>query len=147
MVNGRRRGEVCGWLVTRDVVLVVAIHVVCPKRDARVLRRRCPESKIVIFQFFLFIFFLFVEFSEARTVSWIVFIICCATRNVMAAPVQRHKSSNSPTPSTMDDETATDLDPNVESEDVPVHLEGNDSIWIQSDEWGEQRFILSCRRW
>lgn len=39
----------------------------------------------------------------------------------MAAPVQRHK--NSPTPSTMDDETATDLD--VESDDVvPVPLEG-----------------------
>ncbi|XP_046641036.1 uncharacterized protein LOC124326325 isoform X1 [Daphnia pulicaria] len=59
--------------------------------------------------------------QQARTVSWIVFIICCATRNVMAAPVQRHK--NSPTPSTMDDETATDLD--VESDDVvPVPLEG-----------------------
>jgi hypothetical protein len=51
-----------------------------------------------------------VNFPEARTVSWIVFIICCATRNVIAAPVQRHKSNNNPTPSTMDDETATDFD-------------------------------------
>jgi hypothetical protein len=45
----------------------------------------------------------------------------------MAAPVQRHKSNNSPTPSpTMDDETATDLDSNVEGEDI--HLEGKNEF-------------------
>ncbi|KAI9563563.1 hypothetical protein GHT06_011027 [Daphnia sinensis] len=56
--------------------------------------------------------------QQARTFSWIVFIICCATRNVMAAPVQRHKSNNSPT--MFEDETPTEA--NVDNE--PVHLEG-----------------------
>ena len=74
------------------------------------------QNNLVIFK----IFFFFGKFTEARTVSWIVFIICCATRNVIAAPVQRHKSNNNPTPSTMDDETATDFD----SDDVL--LEGID---------------------
>lgn len=46
-------------------------------------------------------------YLEARTVSWIVFIICCATRNVMAAPV-RHRSP------ALDDESATETDQPVE---------------------------------
>nr|CAH0107753.1 unnamed protein product [Daphnia galeata] len=62
--------------------------------------------------------------QQARTVSWIVFIICCATRNVIAAPVQRHKSNNNPTPSTMDDETATDFD----SDDVLLEGGGRGAV-------------------
>ena len=75
-------GAFCGWLVTRDSG---AARVVC----------RCHSFYNLYFVWRL---------TEARTVSWIVFIICCATRNVMAAPV-RQKSEISPA---IDDESATD---------------------------------------